>query len=191
MTEILMRKGHCVVGLDLRPEGLYATRRALPRAWLIQAEFLRLPLTENVFDVVMLLDVLEHVNDEALLIDIQRILLPGGLAVITVPASPRLWSYRDEAAGHLRRYTRRQLMGRLTDARLHVEEMRYYQFSLFPLVAVTRLFGRRSPRLRDLEEEPSRVLNKVMTLINRLEVRLSDFIPWPWGSSLVAICRKI
>ncbi|MBI4380684.1 MAG: class I SAM-dependent methyltransferase [candidate division NC10 bacterium] len=190
MLEILMRRGHRVVGLDLRPEGLYATRQVLPRSWLLQAEVTYLPLRDNAFGAVMLLDVLEHVDDRSLLAEVQRVLRPGGLAVITVPAIPWLWSYRDEAAGHLRRYTRQRLFSVLTDAGFHVREMHYYQCLLLPLVVITRLFGRRGPRLRDFEERPLPIFNAVMTWINRLEVQLSDLISWPWGSSLVVICRK-
>ena len=191
MVEILMSQGYNVVGLDLRPEGLYATRQALPRSWLLQAEAIRLPLKENVFDTVMLLDVLEHVDDQALLAEVQRILRPGGLVVITVPAMPWLWSYRDDAAGHLRRYTRQQLSRTLTNARLQVQETRYYQCLLFPHFVVTRLLGRRGPGLCDLEERPLPFFNAVMTWINRLEAKLSSMICWPGGSSIVAVCRKI
>lgn len=191
MVEILMRQGHRVVGLDLRPEGLSATRQALPGLWLLQAEATHLPLRANVVGVVMLLDVLEHVDDQVVLAEVQRILRPGGLVVIIVPAMPWLWSYRDEAAGHRRRYTRRQLALRLTEAQLQVQEMRYYQCWLLPLVVITRLLGRRDPKLRDLEERPLPTLNTVLAWMNRLEARLSDMIPWPWGSSLVAIGRKM
>lgn len=191
MLEILIRQGHRVVGLDRLRQGLYATRQALPVSWLLQAEATQLPFQENVFDTVLLLDVLEHADDRALLAEIQRVLQAGGWAVIAVPAMPWLWSYRDAAAGHLRRYTRQQLLRVLTDAQLQVQETHYYQCLLFPLLVLSRLFGRRSPRLRDFEEQPPRILNAVMTWMNRLETRLSDTIPWPWGSSLVVICRKM
>lgn len=190
MVDILMRQGHHVVGLDLRPEGLSAIHKALPQSWLLQAEATRLPLKENTFDAVMLLDVLEHVDDRLLLAEVRRVLRPGGVAVITVPAMPWLWSYRDEAAGHLRRYTRRQLTGLLDGAQFQLLKISYYQCLLFPLVLVTRLSGRKGPGMRDLEDLPFPALNTVMTWINKLEVRLSDIISWPWGSSLVAVCRR-
>ena len=190
MLEILMRQGHRAVGLDLRPEGLYATRQALPRSRLLQAKATQLPLKENVFGTVMLLDVFEHVDDRVVLAEVQRVLRPGGWAVITVPAMPWLWSHRDEGAGHLRRYTRQQLLGLVNSARFQVQEMRYYQCLLFPLVVISRLFGRNGPGIRDFEERPFPILNSVMSWVNRLEVRLSDVISWPWGSSLVVICRK-
>jgi ubiquinone/menaquinone biosynthesis C-methylase UbiE len=190
MTEILMRQGHRIIGLDLQLEGLQATHQALSRSWLLQAEATHLPIKENAFDVVMLLDVLEHVEDRIVLADVQRILRPGGFAVITVPAMPWLWSYRDKGAGHLRRYTRRKIVRILTNERLQVEELRYYQCLLFPFVIVTRLLGRRGSKSRDFEDNPSPILNMVMTWINELEVKLGEFIFWPWGSSLVIVCRK-
>ncbi|MEW6231240.1 MAG: class I SAM-dependent methyltransferase [Chloroflexota bacterium] len=191
MLETLMRRGYRVVGLDLRPEGLYTTRQRLPHSWLLQADTSHLPLKEEAFGVVTLLDVLEHVDDGVLLSEIYRVMQPGGWAVITVPAMPWLWSYRDEAAGHLRRYTRQQLGRMLANAHLHVQEIRYYQCLLLPLVVITRLFGRRGPAMRDLEERPLSTFNTVMTWINRIEARLSDVISWPWGSSLVVTCRRL
>ena len=190
MVDILMQQGHRVVGLDIRPEGLRATRQAQPESWLLQAEATHLPLAENVFDAVMLLDVLEHVDDRALLAGVHRILRPGGLVLITVPAMPWLWSGRDEAAHHLRRYTRRHLSRVLGNAQFSIEEVRYYQCLLMPIVAITRFLGRRRPGPRGFEERPPSLVNTILTWVNTLEVKLSDRIPWPWGSSLVAIGRK-
>jgi ubiquinone/menaquinone biosynthesis C-methylase UbiE len=190
MLELLTRRDQRVVGLDLRPEGLRKMRRKLPEVWLLQAEATNLPLMDGAFDAVLALDILEHVDDQRLLAEVQRVLRPGGLAIISVPAMPWLWSYRDEAAGHLRRYTQRRLISVLDGAQLRVQELRYYQFVLFPLVMAARLFGRRDPKLRDLEERPLSALNAMMTWINELEARLSDVLPWPWGSSLFVVCRK-
>ncbi len=190
MLSNLMRQGHQTCGLDRRPEGLRATHRSLPQSWLLQGEASCLQLKDNSFDGVLILDVLEHVDDGALLAEVSRVLRPGGWALITVPAMPWLWSFRDEAAGHFRRYTRRQLFQTMAGAQLQVKEMRYYQFWLFPLVALARWLGRRGPRLRDLEEQPPTLLNAALIWLNRFEVALSDVIPWPWGSSLAAIGRK-
>ena len=179
-----------MTGVDLRPEGLYATRQMLPQVALVQADATHLPLKEDCFDVVVLLDVMEHVDDVAHLTELHEVLRSGGLLLITVPAMPWLWSYRDEAAGHLRRYTYAHLCRVLAQAQLQVQEMRYYQFWLMPLLVVMRLLGRRGPALRDLEEMPCPLLNRLMTGISRIEVQFSDWIAWPWGASLVAVCRK-
>jgi len=191
MVEALTEKGHRVVGMDMRPEGLYATRRALPQAELVQADAMHLPLRDDSFDAVILLDVLEHIDDIALLANLYEVLKPKGILLVTVPAMPWLWSYRDRAAGHLRRYTHTHLRRALVGARFRVREVRYYHFSLMPVLGTMRLLGRRGPRLRDLEEKPRPLLNHIMAHIVRFEVRLSDWVPWPWGTSLVAVgCKE-
>jgi SAM-dependent methyltransferase len=188
LPEKLLRRGYRVVGLDRRTEGIFARRHAVR---FVQAEAGRLPFGDELFEAALLLDVLEHLDDREVLGDVRRVLRPGGWVIIMVPAAPWLWSYRDEAAGHRRRYRRRQLLRLIAAAELRVEEIRFYQCWLFPLAAVTRLLGRRGPGVRDLEECPLSILNRVLTWINRLEVRAGDFISWPWGTSLVAVCRKV
>ncbi len=188
--EALEHEGRSVVGLDLQAEALYSQNPKLGAAPLLQAEATHLPFKDGMFGAVMLLDVLEHVDDTATLKEVHRVLQRGGLAVISVPAIPSLWSYRDKSAGHLRRYTQSQLKRVLADARLLVEEMRYYLCLLFPLIVFSRLLGRVAPRMRDLEEQPFPLLNTLMYWIVKVELRLSDFILWPRGASLVAVCRK-
>ena len=190
LMEILMRRGYRVVGLDLRPEGLRAVRQGLPQSMLLHGEAFSLPLKRNSCRAVILLDVLEHGNDQAALAEVNRVLTPGGLAVIMVPAFPALWSHRDMAAGHLRRYRRRPFLRFLADSQFTVVQTAYYPFLLFPLVMITRLLGRKGPALRDLEERPSGIANSVLTWMARLEVKLGSFIAWPWGSSLMVVCRK-
>ncbi len=190
MLNTLAPRFHRIVGIDLNPEGLHNVRRESADAILMRANATRLPITDNVFGAVLLLDVLEHVDDHAALAEVHRVLRPGGVAVITVPAVRWLWSYRDEAAGHLRRYGRRQLVEAITGARLAVLAVQYYQCLLFPFVAVTRLLGRGGAYLRDLEDRPSQRLSRLLAWVNLTEVRLGEVIPWPWGSSLVAVCRK-
>ncbi len=190
MVGHLARLGYRAVGLDARPEGILAMRRAQPDALLLQSEASPLPFAPNSFDAALLLDVLEHVDDRAALREVSRALRPGGWIALSVPALSWLWSYRDRAAGHLRRYTRQSLALVLSQAGLEIVEMRYYQCLLLPLAIATRVLGRRGPRMRDLEDRPRPIVNRVMTWINLLEVKLSDAIAWPWGSTLVAICRK-
>jgi len=187
-VEELGRRGFAVVGLDQRCEGLFLARGA--NRWLVQAEAARLPFRSGTFDGAVLLDVLEHVDDRAVLAELRRLLKPEGWALLTVPALPWLYSYRDSAAGHRRRYTRRGLGAALTEARLELREARYYQCLLLPLVAATRLLGRRGPALRDLEDRPHPLVNRLLGWISRAEVALGDVVSWPVGSSLAAVCRK-
>jgi SAM-dependent methyltransferase len=179
-----------VLGLDLRPEGLADTRARRPEAWLLQADAVRLPLRDASVDVLTALDVLEHVDDRAALAEVRRVLRPGGVLLLTVPALPWLWSFRDRDAGHLRRYRRRELAARLHGAGLRVLWLNHYQALLLPLVALTRLLGRDSPAWRDREDAPRPLVNRVLSGLSRLEARLSPHVSWPAGSSLVAVCAR-
>lgn len=186
----LSRLGGRVLGLDLLSEGLRAARSLLPDALLLQGDATRLPIRSGVVNAVTVLDVLEHVDDQDLLSEVYRVLRPGGLALLTVPGMPGLWSYRDEDAGHLRRY-RREGLARLLEARgFDVKEIRHYQCLLLPLLMITRRLGRKGPRARNLEEKRIPLFNTAATWINRVETRIGDVIPLPFGSSLVAVCGK-
>jgi SAM-dependent methyltransferase len=149
-----------------------------------------LPCGSESFDVVLLLDVLEHVDDVSALREASRVLSPGGFLFLSVPAFPRLWSYRDEDAGHRRRYTRTSLEQTVRGAHLEIREIGYYQCLLFPLVVASRVLGRRGPAAREAEDLPFVGLNALCALVNRFEVALGAVVRWPWGSSLVAVCQK-
>ena len=190
MLKTMTRRGVRAVGVDMRPEGLVSTRRINPDAILVRADATHLPFKAGSFDSVTVLDVLEHVDDDALLSEIRTILRPGGAAVLTVPAMPWLWSWRDDEAGHLRRYTRPALAWALSRAGFEVVVMRYYQCLLFPLVAASRLIGRRNSRTRDLEERRIPFVNVLFSWINSFEARLGRHVALPWGSSLVAVCAR-
>ena len=179
-----------VVGLDFRPEGIATARRQhCGDASFVRGEAARLPFADRAFDVVTVLDVLEHVDDEAALEEIVRVLRPGGAIIVSVPAMPWLWSYRDIDAGHRRRYARRGLLRLLRKSRLQVHRLNYFQCLLFPLV-LTRVVSRKSRAARDREDAPAPIVNSVLSWISQIEVRLSQVVTWPFGSSLVAVCRK-
>ncbi|MHC4122292.1 MAG: class I SAM-dependent methyltransferase [Planctomycetota bacterium] len=189
MLKQMSRWSRHVVGIDLHITGLQGMRDSLPSASTVQGDVTVLPFKEDTFDVVTLMDVLEHVDDRLVLSETRRVLRPGGIGLITVPAFSWLWSYRDIAASHRRRYNRRQIKNLLGEFHFKVLEVRYYQCLLFPLLFISRWFGHEKPMMRDLEETPSPFVNRVLLQINKLEVILGRCISWPWGSSLVIVCE--
>ncbi|HSG00834.1 MAG TPA: class I SAM-dependent methyltransferase [Vicinamibacterales bacterium] len=190
LAAALARRGDRVVALDFRPEGLRRLEPSGLALWPVQSSATDLPLEAGTADVVLALDVFEHVDDEAAIGEAVRVLKPGGTLVITVPAMPSLWSARDEEAGHLRRYTRRTLVDLIRQAGLELVDIRFYQFLLLPFVVLTRVLGKRWGGTQRAEERPGGLVNRVCLVVNRFEVALSDVVAWPLGSSLAAVARK-
>jgi SAM-dependent methyltransferase len=179
-----------VVGLDLRPEGLRSLATPQKELNLVQADAANIPFATDRVGSIVMLDVFEHVDAKITILEISRVLKPGGWLILTVPAMDWLWSYRDHAAGHKQRFTKRKLKDLLATTKIQPVEICYYQFFLFPLVIFTRFLARWMKRVRDLEEVRFPLINDLFAMINRLEVRLGHTIPWPWGSSIFAIFQK-
>jgi SAM-dependent methyltransferase len=104
---------------------------------------------EGRFDVITMLDVLEHIRDDlAALRAARRLLREPGLLLVTVPALPQLWSDHDVALHHQRRYLKRGLGVILEKAGFRVERCSYYTSLLLPFLALQRLAGKLKNRLR-------------------------------------------
>jgi SAM-dependent methyltransferase len=140
---------------------------------MLQGDATALPLRSASVDVVLALDVLEHV----------------GRLIATVPALRALWSVRDEAAGHRRRYSRAMLHDLLTRHGFRFLDLRGFQFVLLPLMMLTRL-RKKSVAARDFEDAPPRWLNSILLAVNRFELRLPRFLRPRVGSSLALVAVK-
>lgn len=122
-------------------------------------------------DLVLMMDVLEHVDDDAgLLRQYTEPQAPGGLVLITVPAFRFLWSGHDVFLEHRRRYTRRQIEDVVRKAGLEVVRSRYFFGLLFPAAAAIRLYGAR--RLKKEGFAPKSDLRKAPALLNRALILL-------------------
>lgn len=97
-------------------------------------------------DLVLLMDVLEHVDDDvALLRELATSAKPGTRFIVSVPAFSWLWSQHDEFLEHRRRYTLNGVLGVLSAAGLTPVEGFYMFAAVFPAVAAQRLWRRRRP----------------------------------------------
>ena len=106
-------------------------------------------LPSGIFDIVVLLDVIEHVADDLrfLQVNVRSKLAEDGMVLISVPAHPSLFSEHDEFLGHHRRYTRRQIL----DLANKISTPRKNGY-LFVSLALTRFFQRLLPRKRHGEQ---------------------------------------
>ena len=189
----LSRRGE-VVGVDVEPLAL-AFCRERGHARLVCASAAALPFGANTFGAVVALDVLEHIEgDRAALSEIGRVLQPGGLLYLTVPAYSALWSAHDVALMHHRRYVSKEIAALLTDTGLSIEHLTYTVSFLLPAVWAWRgLKNRWTPANRppraDISPAPP-FINALLRGFLRLESRIFLRVPALWGLSVFAVARK-
>lgn len=154
----------------------------------------KMPFAEQRFDLIVLLDVLEHIDDDnASLRTLQNLLAPGGYLVLTVPAFPFLWSPHDEEHHHKRRYPAAGLQEVIQNAGLRLQYMSYFNTWLFPLVAAIRLVRRVFPAGevgRDVAL-PKPVVNRMLKALFSSERHWIGRHRMPFGISLLAVARKV
>lgn len=109
-----------LVGLDPFREGLLNARSST-MAERVQGDVMALPFRQH-FDAMGLFDVMEHLEEERPVLEAaHRVLRPGGVLLVTVPANESLWSYFDFLARHKRRYGKEQLRERLVGAGFEIQ----------------------------------------------------------------------
>jgi SAM-dependent methyltransferase len=153
-----------------------------------------LAFPDGTFDAASALDVIEHIaDDRAALRELRRVLRPGGVLLVAVPAFTFLWGKQDEVSHHFRRYTARTLRRALEDAGFAIERTTYFNTLLFPAVAAVRL-GRRLLRRpgsaqSDFELGPP-AINGALAAVFGAEARVAARRNLPFGVSLLAVARR-
>jgi SAM-dependent methyltransferase len=161
-------------GSEIHLEGLSFATQRLPGANLFQMDARSIPY-ENEFDVIGAFDVLEHIEQDRLVLhEIHRALKPGGGAIFTVPQHPALWSAQDESACHVRRYRRHELTGKLRASGFTIAFSTSFVSLLLPLLAVSRWRKRKSTADTELDSEftPGSLFNGTLYYVLRLELLL-------------------
>jgi len=150
-------------------------------------------LPAHYFDLVMFLDMIEHLeHDLGTLLRAKHYLKPQGQILITVPAYQFLWSAHDEIHHHKRRYTKKQLTELLQQAGYEVVFSSYFNTFLFPLIAIARLLNNLHDRHHQSDAKmPSDLVNRFLYQIFKLEKNLVPKIPFPFGVSLVCLARSL
>lgn len=145
------------------------------------------------FDLVVMLDVLEHIEQDGPSLDrLIGLLKPGGRLMLTVPAFQFLWSAHDTFHHHFRRYRRGKLRRLLERAGFAVDYAGYFNTFLFPLVAGVRLLGRLigegDPQAA--LKVPAAPVNAILREIFAAEQWIMRILPLPFGVSLMVVARK-
>lgn len=185
-------------GIDRSPEALeLASKRDGVR--IARAEVEALPFASESFDVVTSFDVLYHLDvgdDIQALREIRRVMRPGAVCLIRVPAHDALRSRHDEAVHTRQRYARHELVEKLEQAGLSPERVSFANAFLFPVAFLRRRMERRPSENAEAGPGESEVqaaspwLNALLTLPLNVESWLVPRVSLPFGLSLVALARR-
>lgn len=150
--------------------------------------------TSRQYDLVLMLDVLEHMEDDAMALGrVRQLLKPGGQAILTVPALRSLWSVHDVINLHYRRYDKRSLKRLLEDSGFTVRDLRYFFIWPLGLMYLRKLLlgtKQRSGKSYTVPI-PFPPVNRLFVSLSRSEQKLMRFgIRWPLGSSLLAVVKR-
>ncbi len=143
-------------------------------------------------NLILMMDVLEHVEDDVALIRQYSDSMPKGAQIlITVPVFQFMWSGHDVFLEHFRRYTIKQIEKAVTDAGLKVVKSRYFFASLFPIIAALRIFKNKSkikPK-SELKIYPD-AMNKALITIHDIERKTLFSFNKSFGLSVFCLCVK-
>ncbi len=143
---------------------------------------------DQTFDLILMLDVLEHLPDPAAALEHARSLLtPSGRLLITVPALNALWTTHDDVNHHYIRYDRRSFRSLARNAGVELLSLRYFFHWTCPVKLLIRL----KEALWKPEPVPPRVpqklVNQLCLALSCAEQRLITPLQLPFGSSLLAV----
>lgn len=180
-------------GSEIFIEGLQFAAGRLPGVHLFQMDARSIPFKSE-FDAIGAFDVLEHIEDDRLVLrQIWQAVKPGGGVLITVPQHPFLWSSIDDKSFHKRRYTRPEMAGKLKEANFEVLHMTSFVTLLLPFMLLSRLRYKRGLEgsIPDAELRMSPTLGRFFSMVSRAEESLiHKGLSLTAGGSLLVVARR-
>jgi SAM-dependent methyltransferase len=189
--KVLLSAGIHAIGIDRSIYALSLTKKKLNFP-LINGDLNELPVRPESVGLIVAMDILEHLDDDAEGIsEFYRALNKGGLLIVTVPAFKFLWGIQDIVTGHKRRYKRREITNKLREVGFDILKSSYFNFFLF----IPIFIGRRMIHLLGLKIESENeinfpMINFFLKAIFSLEIPILKYYPFPFGVSIFCIAKK-
>jgi SAM-dependent methyltransferase len=178
-----------IIGSDFVRRSLENLATDLPDVPLLQFDLMRCPLPDNSVDAVILLNVLEHIKDDsAAMLQVYRILKPGGIAVVEVPSNPRLYDVYDKMLMHYRRYSLGALQEIARNVGFNIITQSHLGFFLYPGFWLTKMRNKRFLSDESVVHEQvvaqnihSTARNRMFHELMRVELSIGRRIAYPFG----------
>jgi len=182
-----------VIAMDISMSALrYAADKG--HSYLCCGDSVSLPFRDDVFDVVTALDIVEHVTDDAgVLNELYRSLKPNGNLIVSVPAFQFMWGKHDELLNHKRRYKKLEIENKMKTAGFEIKFSSYSNMFIFFPVLLIRLLYKWFPKLEPQEPDTGSIpssFNKILIYIYRLEVKMLKMMKLPVGLSVLLVGFK-
>lgn len=187
-----------VIGSDYVRQPLEHLAAQVPDIPLLQFNLLECPLPDASVDAIVLLNVLEHIkNDEAALLQLYRILKPGGVLVLEVPAGPKLYDVYDKLLMHFRRYARPQIVKLARKSGFNVVEQSHLGVFIYPPFWLVKQRNKRF--LSEGEAVQKQIVaknitstgqNPLLKLAMQFELKLGKVVSYPFGIRCLLTCQK-
>ncbi len=190
----LQKSGYKVAVGEIHLSGLlYAKKNGLSECY--QFDLFDPPFHEK-FDAIGMFDVLEHLEkDVDALIQVTKMLKPGGKIFISVPAHQWLWNRDDSVAAHKRRYSKKTLIHAVKKAGLQVVQINFFFIAILPLLYIRHLLHKDSDKKVSSKEIQTKIkfnpiINKMLLGLTLLEHRIAKWLPNIAGGSLMLVAEK-
>jgi SAM-dependent methyltransferase len=188
-----------VMGADVVLGPLLHLAKTMPGTPLLHFDLTRCPFPDNSVDIAILLNVLEHIEDDTLAVrQLFRMLKPGGIAIIEVPAGPELFDIYDELLMHYRRYKLPELRRLFLDSGFSIVRQSHLGFFLYPGFFLVKQLRRK--RRADIPKEKIATLvskninqtgdNPFFHALMQFELAVGKRVEYPFGIRCLVTAQK-
>lgn len=180
-----------VTGLDISPEAIKFAKSRIKK--LVRGSVDKLPFDKNTFDAVTSLDVIYHkaVNDKKALGEFLRVLKPGGILILRVPAIKWLNLKHDKYVHTRERYSKQELIEKLQNTGFLIQKVSFVNSVLLPLAILNQLKEKVfDEKIKSGISKTPKFTNALLTCILSLENKILNRTSLPFGLGIVAVAIK-
>ena len=183
LTKPLLNKGFDVYAIDIDKNSYEYTKKFNEKTYCV--DFSKIDTTKfPKVNTILLADILEHCkDDDKILSNAYKLLNKKGDLIITVPHHKMFWSKNDEARGHIRRYTKKELKQKVKDNGFRVKTIRYRNFLAIGPLLLGKIFEYRTPH-------ESIAKSKLNHLLRWYFINIENKIRLPFGTELICVAYK-